>query len=537
MIISRQSKLKIRNTIFRHMDGIAIAPTIDALNKKGILEFLKESDVCDLQSIVKKFNGNIGYLNVALRMLTSQGWLIRTVIKDGENIEYSLTNSGQKMISYSNRYSKIIPWNSDAVNLKNLVTNNKLHTIDDILSELLLSAENNWGFSNEDIENTESVEFQILKHLNGGLIGPLMVGISRADVLNDQNGFKQYLSENNYQNLAKVFSLESWINFDTDNAEVSPEGEYAYSIATTYGVTVSYLATFNKLPELLFGDPNILWHRTESGDETHVNRPMNVWGSGGAHKTYFKTIDKIIIETFNQTIENQPSGIADMGCGDGSFLKHIYEVVTTSTRRGAYLDDYPLIIIGGDFNPSARKATRNTLSSADIPHHVLHGNIGDPKSFAENIKNEFDVNLNDLLNVRSFLDHNRIYEPPQYMSQNSISNSTGAFAFRGRWIPNYELEQNLVEHFNNWKPYIEKHGLLILELHTIAPEAASQNIGNTLATAYDATHGYTDQYIVELDIMLECAKKTGLFEENTFQKQYPDGDLATVSINILKSRK
>ena len=246
---------------------------------------------------------------------------------------------------------------------------------------------------------------------------------------------------------------------------------------------------------------------------------------------------KIYFIIFNQPIEKQPSGVADMGCGDGSFLKHIYEVVTTSTRRSAYLDDYPLVFIGGDFNPAARKATIKTLSDANIPHHVLHGNIGDPKSFAENIKSEYDVNLNDLLNVRSFLDHNRIYETPKYLSQNSISNSTGAFAFRGRWIPNYELEQNLVDHFNSWKPYIEKHGLLILELHTIAPEAASQNIGNTLATAYDATHGYTDQYIVELDIMLNCAKKATLYPENKFQKQYPDGDLATVSINILKSRK
>ena len=51
---------------------------------------------------------------------------------------------------------------------------------------------------------------------------------------------------------------------------------------------------------------------------------MNVWGSGGAHKLYFKKIDEIIIEIFNYPIEQQPKGIADMGCGDGMFLTHLY---------------------------------------------------------------------------------------------------------------------------------------------------------------------------------------------------------------------
>ena len=104
-------------------------------------------------------------------------------------------------------------------------------------------------------------------------------------------------------------------------------------------------------------------------------------------------------------------------------------------------------------------------------------------------------------------------------------------------ISNAELEQNLIEHFLKWKPYIETHGLLLLELHTIPPLLASENIGLTTATAYDTTHGYTDQYILELDIMLNCAKKAGLYAENKFQRKYPDGDLTTISINLLKSRK
>ncbi len=534
MNISRQSKLKIRNTIFRHLDGITIAPTIDALFKKGIIDYMEKEGHWDLCSIIRKFNANIGYINIALRLLASQGWLMRTVLKDGKNIEYSLTDLGRNMIQYAHKYSQLIPWYSEAVYLEKLITENNLHDIDGIFYELLQSAENLWGFTQSDIDDISSVEFQILNQLNGGLIGPVIVALGRAGLLKEPNTLLDYLVCNNYQSISRIFSLESWILKNDDNYVVTPEGEYAISLATAYGVTVSYLSTFLQLSELLYGNPTVLWHRTESGDESHVNRPMNVWGSGGAHKTYFDTIDKIIIETFNQPIEQQPIGIADMGCGDGSFLKHIYEVVTSSTRRGAYIHDYPLVIIGGDFNPAARVATEKTLSDAGIHHHVLHGNIGNPKSFAEKIKSEFNVDLSNLLNVRSFLDHNRIYTSPNQMDSSYKSNSTGAFAFRGKWIPNYELEQNLIDHFNNWKPYIEKHGLLVLELHTIPPELTANNLGRTLATAYDATHGYTDQYIVELDIMLDCARKAGLIEDLKFQKLFPGGELTTVSINLLK---
>ena len=40
---------------------------------------------------------------------------------------------------------------------------------------------------------------------------------------------------------------------------------------------------------------------------------MNVWGSGGAHKTYFKKIDAIIKKIFNQDINLQPKGVIDVG--------------------------------------------------------------------------------------------------------------------------------------------------------------------------------------------------------------------------------
>jgi hypothetical protein len=46
--------------------------------------------------------------------------------------------------------------------------------------------------------------------------------------------------------------------------------------ASFYGLTVSYLPTFSKMEELLFGNPNVIRMVSEGEDEIHVDREMNV---------------------------------------------------------------------------------------------------------------------------------------------------------------------------------------------------------------------------------------------------------------------
>ena len=79
-----------------------------------------------------------------------------------------------------------------------------------------------------------------------------------------------------------------------------------------------------------------------------------------------------------------------------------------------------------------------------------------------------------------------------------------------------------------------KFGLLILELHTIAPNTTAKNLGATVATAYDGTHGFSDQYIIEVEIMLEAAKEAGLISDPQYQARFPSDKLATISINLFR---
>lgn len=225
-----------------------------------------------------------------------------------------------------------------------------------------------------------------------------------------------------------------------------------------------------------------------------------------------------------------------MGCGNGAFIQHIFEVIDRQTLRGKMLDAYPLFLVGVDYNQAALKVTRANLIKADIWAKVIWGDIGRPDLLANDLMENYAINLKDLLNVRTFLDHNRIWENPQHATVDRLSNSTGAFAHRGAMIKTEQVEDNLLEHLRKWSPYVSQFGLLLIELHTIPPAVAAQNIGKTAATAYDATHGFSDQYIVEIDVFNKIAAEAGLFPDVSVFRKFPDSEIATVSINLLKGK-
>ena len=67
----------------------------------------------------------------------------------------------------------------------------------------------------------------------------------------------------------------------------------------------STIPTLRKLDKFIFGDPTIFRSEGKGNEEIHVDREMNVWGAGGAHSTYFKVIDQVIIKLFNKPIDEQ----------------------------------------------------------------------------------------------------------------------------------------------------------------------------------------------------------------------------------------
>lgn len=530
-------KTEHRTTIFSHLDGLVIAPVAYALYKSGVSETLLKEKTMRLSALVNQYKANDGYLNVALRALASQGF-----------IDYAIDNATNEITVSTNQNSSfafsLFPLYKDVVTLlqqTDLFTSVHIATASVAqLKAVFDKYENHFGIVFSENPKEKALQEQVLTHIEGFLVGPIIVSLGMTGM------FHKYFMETSFRPeefhkepevfkiILDFFTHLNWFTEKNGNYQFTETGLFFAKRASAYGVTVSYLPMFKVMDELLFGNPSLLRDIGINEDERHVNREMNVWGSGGAHTSYFKIIDEIIIELFNKPIQEQPKGILDMGCGNGAFLEHIFNVIERQTLLGKMLEEHPLFLVGADYNQAALKVTRANLIKADIWAKVIWGDIGRPDVLAQDLNDNYNIDLKDLLNVRTFLDHNRIWEIPAVKTENRISTSTGAFAHRGKRISNNDVEDNLLDHFTKWAPFVHKFGLLIIELHTVAPQLTAANIGKTAATAYDATHGFSDQYIVEIEVLHKVAAEAGLQPDMQYFRKFPNTEYATVSINLLK---
>ncbi len=529
----REQKGMFRDDLFRHLDGLVMAPIAYCLWKNGVTNYLLENKRASLEQLAEIFKANTGYLHVALRAMASQGWIEYAVRKG--MVEVAINKE-------SGRAFSLIPLYKDVVELLEF---SQPHQQKDIKLEELNTMEKifrsyikYYGIDKRDAEHKSSLEYQFLKHIEGCLVGRIAVHLGMGGMFHNYFMEASFSADEYHEHperfevILDFLTYLGWFTKQNGHYAFNDKGLFFAKKATSYGVTVSYLPMFAHIGELLFGDANRLWNVDASLPERHVDREMNVWGSGGAHSSYFKKIDEIVIHLFNQPLEDQPKGIADMGCGNGAFLIHLYELIEKNTLRGRHLDEYPLFLIGADFNKTALKVTRSHLIQADIWAKVVWGDVSNPDQLQNDLLKNYGLELKDLLSVRTFLDHNRIWEEPRSVL-NAPSSSTGAFAYRGRLLSPDEVERNLKDHFIKWAPHISTFGLIVIELHTLNPAIACKNLGKTAATAYDATHGFSDQYILELNSFLKVLEEAGLTSDERYFSKFPDSELATVSVNYV----
>ena len=183
--MDKNTKKIYRSELFRHLDGIVTAPCAHILYDKGITAYLLESEQANLNDLSKTFYANEGYLNVALRALACQGWL--TLINDNNNnsVIYAINEKSEKAFSLFANYAQVYdlmvfsgayhPRKFDAAPFQKL---QKIAT---------------WLFSEysrlDNSTDEATIERQILKHIEGYIIGP-------STVLLGMNGmFHKYFME------------------------------------------------------------------------------------------------------------------------------------------------------------------------------------------------------------------------------------------------------------------------------------------------------------------------------------------------------
>ncbi|MEM6722236.1 MAG: class I SAM-dependent methyltransferase [Bacteroidota bacterium] len=519
MSLTREQKRAFRSLLFKHQDGLAITASIAVLEQHGVFDFLENETSTSFTAITKKFpQFHAGYLNVSLRSLASQGIVTYSVTTHEIQIETTA-----KFTHFLRHIAHYVNFNTLFEYYYELLKEPYQFPLVDV--DKLISFANYWAITKKAFEADVYYQHEVSFHLEGVLIAPLLVYLGyHADLEAIETSI--FLED---ASLLKVLQL---LELHDGNA-LTTKGEFLFAKSYAYGVTTSYIPIMRHKETYLKGDFLPFFQKDHLGNEQHVFRGINVWGSGGSHATYFNKFDAVLVDIFNKPLEAQPKGIIDVGCGNGALLEHIFDLIWNKTQRKDDLSTNKLILIGADYNKEALLSTKRNLERANVWAEVVWGDIGNPAEIDQKLQELYDVKLEELLNVRSFLDHNRPFNSPTGTYAGNLL-STGAFAHRGKHLHNSDVAQSLIEHFQKWKPYIEKHGLLFIELHTVAPNTVALNLGKTPCTAYDVTHGFSDQYIVELNIFLDAITKAGISIDPNHSYRFPSEEISTISIHLIR---
>ncbi len=520
---------------------------------------------------------NTGYLHAVLRTLVSVGWASRRGTPGSDDLSYALTRSGREVINVLDKFEGVVSFLAMATQMDAFLMDGSWPRLLVDIDELATRMGRAWDLPRE--MDPQVREF-LVRQVDGILVGPIMVALKDAGVferIETADGPVKLAclkgDEDRLRVAFRILEQQEWVVIDGERISLTEAGAYAASRAWSYGTIVSYAPLMAALSELLFEDPAKVFARDDQGHERHVRRDWNVKGSGGSHVAYFAKADEILRKVFDRTpIREQPRFVADMGCGDGSLLRHVWEVLQT-TRRGRLMrltdrvrrqqsplegDDalltelglswqeirkdparYDLQIVGADFNEKAREETKRTLARAGVAHEVIFGDVADPGRFAMELK-KIGLAIEDGLHIRSFLDHNA---PWQALTDDALGaargrtvRSSGAYSDKGRALPNSVVEQRYAEHFRAWMPCVRKHGLLAIELHHIPPELSARVSARTLEVSYGTVHDLSDQYILDLPAYEAILREVGLQAEPDSSFRFPDTDAATISVRYLKGR-
>lgn len=484
--------------INRYCHGFVALPVINSIRQEGIFELFKNSESVEFETVLKHYPANKAYMKVAFRLLESL-----------EILQFNGAYQTGKRFNWLDE----IPADINTLLQLDILTGSISPKANQLIDNWLALA----------LKQGSVNDSMLADYLDGLILIPLLLHNRISNEVEESFADRfDFLLDSG--RLEALFLAKGWVVKQPEKTVFTCAGEHFLDRIFIAGTVYSYQPMLRGMSELLFGDASKVFQRDDEGHELHLDRLMNVQGSGFQHGRYFNDCQEIIADIFNQLpVENQPDYIADMGCGDGSLLKRIYQLILTETRRGEVLAEYPLLLIGADYNQQALLATVETL--AGLPYKTIQADIGNPEQFLKDLLAAGVSSPDKVLHIRSFLDHDRPYIAPKnkaQLEQRPEGRSHGVYVDNnGQLIASKTAYQSLVEHLARWSAILGQSGALFLEVHSMAPCSVAQYIDQSENLHFDAYHGFSGQMLADADEFLLAAAESGLFPKLDFSRNYP----------------
>ncbi|WP_127530237.1 AprA-related methyltransferase [Paenibacillus kobensis] len=504
-----------------YSNGYVAVPVIAACSKQGLFSALSKAEPVSFHELAEKLGANQGFLRIALHMLESMNWIERCegdayIRKPQSDAHERIAAEAESLLSFP---------------MKQYLRRNQSKLT---LGQWITLSQRQW-----DLQDPVMARF-----MDGMLAMPLLLALKENGQLNSEaDASKLQLSNigaRAREEIRQFFAQQGWLMQAADGDRLTDTGRFMADRIFITATVASYRPMLMSMDEILFGDCKPIFGRDEAGHELHVDRLLNVVGSGFQHEKYFSDMEEIVLSIFNrEPLAEQPRYIADMGCGDGSLLKKMVDIIRDKSVRGRYLQEHPLKLIGIDFNEKALEATSRTLQDTD--YLVLKGNIGDPQQVIQDLKELGIDDPEQILHVRSFLDHDRPYLPPadtvSAEERSSVRYDEPYVDSEGNEIPAVNVIQSLVEHLDRWSSVMGKHGMIILEVHCLEPQTVRAYMSKCESLHFDAYHGFSQQLLVGAERFLMAASETGLFPNSGFFRKYPKTmPFGRITLNLFERR-
>ena len=176
-------------------------------------------------------------------------------------------------------------------------------------------------------------------------------------------------------------------------------------------------------------------------------------------------------------LEEQPRYLAGWPCGDGFWLRAMFEAIRSRSRRGRALENYPLRLIGIDSDGQALQAAAQHL--ADLPLLLIR------------------ADSKDSLYLLSELSRAGIRDPEQILFF--------------RTVP------SLAQDLENLKRMVSNHGFIQLDVHAPGVQTAPEPDYRSARKLFDSS----GEQLSEASVLLMSAAGVGFFPERFAARRYP----------------
>jgi hypothetical protein len=331
---------------FQH--GMVCVPILLACRQKGILEYIQQHPGCKVDDLVWT---NHGHLMVALRALVSIGVLD---YGPGETVFYTADAELSASIA--------------------MIPDTLMELLDLDMQQCLISDGDTQlkQLANLFLGRWTGVECSMVRtFLDGTVILPLLLALTQAGWIRNGGVDVSVASSSVRSTLVAILKAKRW--FESETAvfiQLTNQGAWIVQRVLSSGVVVSYRPLLSQMETLLCGNPEMVFTRDSNGHEDHVDRTLNVIGSGFQHMRYFSAMQQHVLSIIQgSSADQRPRFIVDTGCGDGTLLCMLYEAINEVEAPG----ETPVMMVGVDFNEDSIAATTLKCASKNVPLIAVRG--------------------------------------------------------------------------------------------------------------------------------------------------------------------